>query len=76
MFLTKDKKPYILALKQYDIEGLNFGIVSLMHDDFFIRSGRAGRELTLIELKDHLTNVFLKKKRKYLVLFPEGGFLR
>ena len=54
----------------------NFGIVSLMHDDFFIRSGRAGRELTLIELKDHLMNVFLKKKRKYLVLFPEGGFLR
>ena len=54
----------------------NFGVVSLMHDDFFIRSGRAGRELTLIELKHHLKNVFLKKKRKYLVLFPEGGFLR
>ena len=70
----------------------NFGIISWMHDDFFIRfglntslsfllklflrSGKAGRELTLVELKDHLVNVFLKKQRQYLVLFPEGGFLR
>jgi len=53
-----------------------FGVISWMHDDFFIRSGRAGRELTLVELKDHLNNVFLVKQRKYLVLFPEGGFLR
>ena len=40
------------------------------------RSGKAGRELTLVELKDHLVNVFLKKQRQYIVLFPEGGFLR
>lgn len=40
------------------------------------RSGRAGRELTLVELKDHLMEVFLKKKRQYMILFPEGGFLR
>ena len=53
-----------------------FGVISWGHDDFFIRSGRAGRELTLVELKDHLKNVFLVKQRKYLVLFPEGGFLR
>jgi len=54
----------------------NFGVISWMHDDFFIRSGKAGRELTLVELKDHLVDVFLKKQRQYLVLFPEGGFLR
>jgi len=54
----------------------NFGVISWMHDDFFIRSGKAGRELTLIELKDHLTDVFLQKERQFLVLFPEGGFLR
>lgn len=54
----------------------NFGVISWMHDDFFIRSGKAGRELTLVELKDHLTDVFIKKQRSYLVLFPEGGFLR
>jgi len=54
----------------------NFGVISWMHDDFFIRSGREGRQLTLVELKDHLTSVFIKKERKYLVLFPEGGFLR
>ena len=40
------------------------------------RSGKAGREITLVELKEHLTSVFLKKQRRYLVLFPEGGFLR
>jgi len=54
----------------------NFGVVSWIHDDFFIRSGKAGREITLVELKEHLTSVFLKKQRRYLVLFPEGGFLR
>jgi len=53
----------------------NFGVVSWMHDDFFIRSGKAGRLTTLVELKEHLNNVFLPKDRRYLVLFPEGGFL-
>eukprot|EP00092_Neocalanus_flemingeri_P010647 GFUD01011469.1.p1 GENE.GFUD01011469.1~~GFUD01011469.1.p1 ORF type:complete len:353 (+),score=122.85 GFUD01011469.1:77-1135(+) len=53
----------------------NFGAISWMHDDFFIRSGKAGRLTTLVELKDHLNNVFLPKNRRYLVLFPEGGFL-
>ena len=53
----------------------NFGIISWMHDDFFIMSGKAGRMLTLVELKEHLTSVFLLKDRRYLVLFPEGGFL-
>jgi len=54
----------------------NFGIVSWMHDDFFILAGKANRDYSLVDLKEHLKNVFLVKKRKYLVLFPEGGFLR
>jgi len=53
----------------------NFGFCSWMHDDFFIKSGKAGRLTTLVDLKEHLTSVFLPKKRRYLVLFPEGGFL-
>eukprot|EP00092_Neocalanus_flemingeri_P037822 GFUD01041172.1.p1 GENE.GFUD01041172.1~~GFUD01041172.1.p1 ORF type:complete len:356 (-),score=125.25 GFUD01041172.1:322-1389(-) len=53
----------------------NFGVISWMHGDFFIRSGKAGRLTTLVELKEHLTSVFLPKNRRYLVLFPEGGFL-
>jgi len=53
----------------------NFGIPSWMHDDFFIRNGKAHRLTTLVELKQHLTGVFLPKDRRYMVLFPEGGFL-
>jgi len=54
----------------------NFGVVSWMHDDFFINPGRAHRETSLLHLREHLYKVFLPKNRKYLVLFPEGGFLR
>jgi len=54
----------------------NFGIVSWLHGDFFIQAGRDTREQSLLDLRDHLHNVFVKKDRKCLVLFPEGGFLR
>lgn len=54
----------------------NFGIVSWIHDDFFILAGKANRDSSLEKLRDHLTKVFLPKERRYLVLFPEGGFLR
>ncbi len=54
----------------------NFGWVAWMHDDFFILAGKDNRDRTLQELKQHLHEVFVPKNRKYLVLFPEGGFLR
>lgn len=54
----------------------NFGICSWIHDDYFILAGKENRESTLTELGNHLRRVFIPKKRKYLVLFPEGGFLR
>lgn len=54
----------------------NFGVVSWLHDDFFILAGKANRDKTLDELKVHLKEVFLPKKRRCLVMFPEGGFLR
>ena len=54
----------------------NFGIVSWIHDDFFILAGKENRDKSLDDLKDHLKRVFVKKKRQCLVLFPEGGFLR
>ena len=67
------------------------GIISWLHDDFFIRftflilsnvhqsifrPGKANRELSLVEFKDHLLNVFVRKERQFLLLFPEGGFLK
>lgn len=54
----------------------NFGCVSWMHDDFFILAGKENRDASLVALKNHLHNAFVKKRRKYIVLFPEGGFLR
>ncbi|NWR47600.1 LGAT1 acyltransferase, partial [Regulus satrapa] len=54
----------------------NFGIVSLIHGDFFIRQGRTHRDQQLVLLKDHLEKYYRSRDRKWIVLFPEGGFLR
>ncbi|KAK2086497.1 Acyl-CoA:lysophosphatidylglycerol acyltransferase 1 [Saguinus oedipus] len=67
----------------------NFGIVSLVHGDFFIRQpettrsgngdgteGRSYRDQQLLLLKKHLENNYRSRDRKWIVLFPEGGFLR
>jgi len=67
-----DNTMWILA-KQFLFT--NFGFVSWMHHDFFVVPGKEKRKQSLEELHDHLNRVFIPKKRKYLVLFPEGGFL-
>ncbi|MGH0118050.1 UNVERIFIED_CONTAM: hypothetical protein FKN15_052055 [Acipenser sinensis] len=54
----------------------NFGLVSLIHGDFFIRQGKPHRDKQLILLKDHLDKYYHSRDRKWIVLFPEGGFLR
>ncbi|ODM98091.1 Acyl-CoA:lysophosphatidylglycerol acyltransferase 1 [Orchesella cincta] len=54
----------------------NFGIVSTLHGDFFINAGRDRRDASLKDLESYLKNIFLPRERKWLVLFPEGGFLR
>ncbi|KAM6218215.1 acyl-CoA:lysophosphatidylglycerol acyltransferase 1 [Rhynchocyon petersi] len=54
----------------------NFGIVSLIHGDFFIRQGKSHRDQQLLLLKRHLENNYRSRDRKWIVLFPEGGFLR
>lgn len=54
----------------------NFGLVSLIHGDFFIRQGKAHRDKQLVYLKDHLDKFYYSRERKWIVLFPEGGFLR
>uniref|UniRef100_A0A3P9J6Y3 Lysophosphatidylglycerol acyltransferase 1 n=1 Tax=Oryzias latipes TaxID=8090 RepID=A0A3P9J6Y3_ORYLA len=54
----------------------NFGLVSLIHGDFFIRQGKAHRDKQLVYLKDHLDKYYYNRDRKWIVLFPEGGFLR
>ncbi|XP_075386208.1 acyl-CoA:lysophosphatidylglycerol acyltransferase 1 isoform X2 [Tenrec ecaudatus] len=54
----------------------NFGIVSLIHGDFFIRQGKSHREHQLQLLQKHLETSYRSRDRKWIVLFPEGGFLR
>ncbi|VDO41270.1 unnamed protein product, partial [Onchocerca flexuosa] len=51
-----------------------FGIIAQMHGDYFIRQGKATREKELIRLKDHLRKVFWDRDRRWIILFPEGGF--
>lgn len=51
-----------------------FGWVGLMHGDFFIRQGRETRNLQLEELTSHLRTVYSPLNRKWILLFPEGGF--
>lgn len=38
--------------------------------------GKAHRDKQLIYLKDHLDKYYHSRDRKWIVLFPEGGFLR
>lgn len=54
----------------------NFGIVSVLHQDFFIVSGREQRARSVRALQDHIRESFWPRGRRWLVLFPEGGFLR
>ncbi|XP_049875294.1 acyl-CoA:lysophosphatidylglycerol acyltransferase 1 isoform X2 [Pectinophora gossypiella] len=53
----------------------NFGIVSVLHEDFFIQAGKAKREASLEELKQHIYKFYVPLGRQFMVLFPEGGFL-
>lgn len=41
-----------------------------------ILQGKAHRDKQLIYLKDHLEKYYHSRDRKWVVLFPEGGFLR
>lgn len=54
----------------------NFGAVSITHGDFFITQGKDVRNTQLKRLRDHMLNVYLRRGLKWIVLFPEGGFLR
>ncbi|XP_012676439.1 acyl-CoA:lysophosphatidylglycerol acyltransferase 1 isoform X2 [Clupea harengus] len=66
----------MLWLMDHVFKYTNFGVVSLIHGDFFIRQGKAHRDKQLVYLKDHLDQIYYSRERKWIVLFPEGGFLR
>ncbi len=51
-----------------------FGIVGRMHGDYFIQQGKATRDKELHRLQLHLRDVFWDRDRRWVILFPEGGF--
>ncbi|KAM7054270.1 acyl-CoA:lysophosphatidylglycerol acyltransferase 1 isoform 2-T2 [Molossus nigricans] len=79
MMCLQDKELVVaqmMWLMDHIFKYTNFGIVSLIHGDFFIRQGKSHREQQLLLLKKHLEKNYRSRDRKWIVLFPEGGFLR
>ncbi|XP_014242741.1 acyl-CoA:lysophosphatidylglycerol acyltransferase 1-like [Cimex lectularius] len=68
--------PNIMWIMDRVFKFTNFGIVSIIHEDFFILSGKAARDEAVTLLKTHLKESYIPLNRKLMVLFPEGGFLR
>lgn len=79
LMTTFNAKPNVLPNLMWIMDRIfkftNFGIVSILHRDFFIVSGRKRREESLRQLEKHLKESYIPLNRKWMVLFPEGGFL-
>lgn len=79
LMTTFNAKPNVLSNLMWIMDRIfkftNFGIVSVLHKDFFIVSGRKKREESLKQLEKHLKESYTPLNRKWMVLFPEGGFL-
>nr|XP_022332436.1 acyl-CoA:lysophosphatidylglycerol acyltransferase 1-like isoform X3 [Crassostrea virginica] len=54
----------------------NFGWISYFHGDFFILQGREARTDSLEKLESHINRIYKTTFKKWIILFPEGGFLR
>ncbi|KAL5008363.1 hypothetical protein ScPMuIL_013944 [Solemya velum] len=65
----------IMWIMDYIFKYTNFGICSHFHGDFFISQGKDKSE-QLQKLTKHMKTVFIAAQKKWIVLFPEGGFLR
>ncbi|KAI5727156.1 hypothetical protein M8J76_015106 [Diaphorina citri] len=68
--------PNIMWIMDRIFKYTNFGVVSTLHEDFFIMSGRTQREQGIAQLRQHIRSSYIPRKRKWMMLFPEGGFLR
>ncbi|XP_015111406.1 acyl-CoA:lysophosphatidylglycerol acyltransferase 1 [Diachasma alloeum] len=79
LMTTFNAKPNVLPNLMWIMDSIfkftNFGVVSMLHQDFFISSGRKRREESLRQLERHLEEAYVPRERKWMVLFPEGGFL-
>lgn len=48
----------------------------MLTSSFFSSKGRKTRDATVEHLRHHLRDSFIPLERRWMVLFPEGGFLR
>ena len=53
----------------------NYGLMSWLHDDCFLDTSKTNPMQSLEYLKKHFKQTFLRRDRKCIILFPEGGFL-
>ncbi|KRZ84943.1 Striatin-3 [Trichinella sp. T8] len=52
-----------------------FGLVCRVHGDLFIREGLQHRDRSLQLLQTELRRKFWSRRRNWIIVFPEGGFL-
>lgn len=65
----------VMWIMDYIFVYTNFGWASYLHHDFFIQQGKEGRQDQLEKLKAHLVQYYNSTNKRWIVLFPEGGFL-
>uniref|UniRef100_A0A5S6QV47 PlsC domain-containing protein n=1 Tax=Trichuris muris TaxID=70415 RepID=A0A5S6QV47_TRIMR len=53
-----------------------FGLICQLHGDLFIREGKESQRYGLGDLRAQLMRKFWPRRRRWIVVFPEGGFLR
>ncbi|XP_066280812.1 acyl-CoA:lysophosphatidylglycerol acyltransferase 1-like isoform X1 [Branchiostoma lanceolatum] len=66
----------MMWIMDYILLYTNFGLCAWVHGDFFLQQGQEYREEMLKSLKDHLNTRYSSRNHQWIVLFPEGGFLR
>ncbi|KAK9886976.1 hypothetical protein WA026_019233 [Henosepilachna vigintioctopunctata] len=67
--------PNIMWILENFLKYSTIGVVCWIHHDFFIFQGKDIRQRSLEDLKNHIGEYYKPLQRKWLVLFPEGGFL-
>ncbi|KAG8181380.1 hypothetical protein JTE90_025927 [Oedothorax gibbosus] len=79
MMLAFQEKPTVLESVMWIMDRMfrytNFGAVSMTHGDYFITQGKNARDYQMKKLRDHLISAYMGRNRRWIILFPEGGFL-
>jgi len=75
MYLKKMAGGTLMWILWAGFKYTNFGICGMHRGDFLIEQGRNTRDLQLVNLKKHLETKYLQNNKRWIGIFPEGGFL-